>query len=71
MWDNSRLLSERNLRFMQETYADAIHNVWWLCLAMALCCGYAAMAMRNLNLDDTQEDGHARRGFLRSLGLHD
>lgn len=58
MWDNSGLLSERNLRFMQETYADVIHNVWWLCLAMALCCGYAAMAMRNLNLDDTQEDGH-------------
>lgn len=57
MWDNSGLLSERNLRFMQETYADAIHNVWWLCLAMALCCGYAAMAMRNLNLDDSQDDG--------------
>lgn len=58
MWDNSGLLSGRNLRFMQETYADAIHNVWWLCLAMALCCGYAAMAMRNLNLDDSQDNDH-------------
>lgn len=56
MWDNSGLLSERNLQFMQETYADAIHNVWWLCLAMALCCGYAAMAMRNLSLDDSQDN---------------